>query len=334
MNPLSEKFQLLIDVDLAGLRLDRALSQHPKIESRSQATRLVDLGFVLFKGVAVKPARVTAVGEIYDVEVPPKDKPELQPYDLKLEIYFEDEHLIVVNKPSGLVVHPAAGHAADTLVNALLHHTNQLSSGFEADRPGLVHRLDKDTSGLIVVAKSDSVHRALATQFRKKMVHRIYRAVCYGRWNDESGTIRSYLKRNPGDRKKFASVKEKTDGDPAGKLAITHYQVLKEHQAGISLLQLKLETGRTHQIRVHTSEAGHGIVGDPIYGNHARYRQLRGQTLQQQLKQAPHLMLHAMELGFLHPKTSQHLKFKAPWPTETHELLRFLDFPNGTEDAP
>lgn len=308
------------------MRLDRALTHDPNIESRSQATRLIDLGFVELNGKKVKPSHKTSEGEVFSITLPPETKRELVPLDLKLDIAFEDEHLIVVNKPSGLVVHPAVGHHGDTLVNALLHHTNQLSGGFEADRPGIVHRLDKDTSGLIVVAKSDSVHRALATQFKKKMVHRIYWAICFGKFKEETGTITSYLKRHPTDRKKFASEKIAPGEEPTGKIAITHYTVKQTLPAGLSLLHLKLETGRTHQIRVHMSEKGHAIVADPIYSSEGRIKSVNSVNLRKVLDTFPRLALHAAELGFIHPKTSKTLKFFSSWPDDISSYVRQLGF--------
>jgi 23S rRNA pseudouridine1911/1915/1917 synthase len=308
------------------MRLDKALTHDPNIESRSQATRLIDLGLVELKGKKIKPSHQTATGEVFSVTLPPERKRELVPFDFKLDIAFEDKHLIVVNKPAGLVVHPAAGHYQDTLVNALLHHTNQLSSGFAEDRPGIVHRLDKDTSGLIVIAKNDSVHRALAKQFKKKMVHRIYWAVCFGKFKDPSGTITSYLKRHPNDRKRFASEKVAKGEEPTGKVAITHYQVKETLPAGLSLLHLKLETGRTHQIRVHMSENGHAIVADPIYSSEGRIKSVASVNARKVLESFPRLALHAAELGFIHPKTSEHVKFFSPWPNDISSYVEDLGF--------
>jgi 23S rRNA pseudouridine1911/1915/1917 synthase len=315
-----------ITSELAGMRLDRALTNDPNIESRSQATRMIDLGFVELNGKKIKPSHKTSVGEVFSITLPPVTKRDLVPLDLKLDIVFEDEHLMVVNKPAGLVVHPAAGHWQDTLVNALLHHTNKLSGGFEADRPGIVHRLDKDTSGLIVVAKSDSIHRALAKQFKKKMVHRIYWAVVFGKMKPDSGTITSHLARHPNDRKRFASEKVIKGEEPTGKLAITHYTVKQILPAGLTLVHLKLETGRTHQIRVHMSEKGHAIVADPIYSSDGRIKSVNSVTLRKTLESFPRLALHAAELGFIHPRTSQTLKFFSPWPNEISSYVEQLGF--------
>lgn len=309
---ISHEFELIITEENCDMRLDKALSLHPEIESRSQASRFVDWGLVSFKGVVVKSSRHTTLGEVYDVKFPIKEIKELIPYDFKLKILFEDQDVIVVDKPHGLVVHPAAGHHNDTLVNALLHPSNitsnknsaELSSGFEANRPGLVHRLDKDTSGVLVIAKNDFSHRKLALQFKNKTVHRIYWAVCYGVFQEANGRLESHLKRHPTNRLKYISERKNIDGAPTGKLAITDYKVIGENpigaNSGVSLVELKLQTGRTHQIRVHLSEVGHGILGDPIYG---QARSLKG------LPSPTRLMLHARSLGFVHPKSGEDLNF-------------------------
>jgi 23S rRNA pseudouridine1911/1915/1917 synthase len=311
---ISHEFELEISEDNANMRLDKALALHDEIESRSQATRLIDIGCVSLAEKKVKPSKQTEVGEVYLVKVPFKELPNLEPMEMELDIVYEDEHLMVINKPSGLVVHPSVGHYQDTLVNALVYYSQSLSSGFESHRPGLVHRIDKDTSGLIVVAKDDSSQRHLASQFKHKTVHRIYECVCLGPFKDQEGTIRSFLRSHPVDRKKFSSERLSEGMEPKGKEAVTHYKVLKVHNSGLCLVQLQLETGRTHQIRVHLSEAGHPILEDPIYGR------------KNKLKKAPRLMLHAAELGFVHPKTKEKLSFRAEWPEETKELLSELKF--------
>lgn len=309
----------------SGLRVDKALATHPEIESRSQATSLIDRGFVTLNGAPVKPAHKVTVGEVFSVRIPSDEPSELLPFDFKLDIKFEDDQVIVVNKPSGLVAHPAVGHRQDTLVNALLHHTNELASGFGSGRPGLVHRIDKDTSGLLVVAKTETALRHLAKQFKRKSVHRIYWALTYGLFNKKSGVISTYIRRSPLDRKKFASEKMTGIGAPQGKLAITHYEVKKELPSGLSLVHLQLETGRTHQIRVHLSELGHPIVSDPIYCSEHRYKSLQSVKLRDSVLGLPHLMLHAAELGFIHPSTNKFVKFKVPWPEEVTAFIREHD---------
>lgn len=323
---ISHEFEFEIFEDNADMRLDKALAMHSEIESRSQATRLIDIGCVSLGDKKMKPSRKTELGETYTVQVPFKELPNIEPLKMDLDICFEDDFLMVVNKPSGLVVHPSAGHYQDTLVNALVYYSQELSSGFESHRPGLVHRIDKDTSGLLVVAKNDSVQRHLSSQFKHKTVHRIYQAVCFGPISKDSGTIESRLIRHPSDRKKFSSEKPAPGKEPKGKLAITHFKVLKRHTSGLALLQLQLETGRTHQIRIHLSELGNSIVADPIYGAKNRYKNLKGARIQQLISSAPRLMLHAAELGFVHPKTKENLNFKASWPAEVSDFLSELDF--------
>jgi len=309
-------FLFTIDENLSDMRLDKALSLHSQIGSRSEATRLIDTGFVSLKNEVVKPSHKTLLGEVFKVSLPPKKSATIEPLNLKLDITYEDDDLLVVNKPAGLVVHPAYGHEQDTLVNALIYYTKRLSTGFESGRPGIVHRIDKDTSGLIVIAKNDLVHRGLAKQFKNKTVHRKYLALCYGHFKESTGKYESLLKRHPVDRKRVASSTKD------GKLAITNYSVIKELKGPLSLLELTLETGRTHQIRVHLSEDSHPIVGDPIYCKPGRLRNIKGLSNIDALKQAPHLMLLAAELGFYHPVKREKISFQVDWPDETHKLLQ------------
>lgn len=311
---------------LVGIRLDKALAQDPNIESRSQATSLIDRGFVTLNEEPVKPAHITKLGEAFYVHLIAGSPVELVPYEFKLDIVHEDDDVIVVNKPSGLVVHPCIGHRQDTLVNALLHHTNQLATGFSEGRPGIVHRIDKDTSGLLVVAKNDSALRFLADQFQKKTIHRVYWALTYGHFRSPNGKIQSYLKRHPTQRKRFASEKLGEDSVPTGKLAITHYRVIKSHPSNLSLVHCQLETGRTHQIRVHLSELGHPIVADSTYCTAHRIKSVKSVNLRSALAAAPHMFLHAAELGFKHPTTKKEIMFKAPWPDELLPILKTLEF--------
>jgi 23S rRNA pseudouridine1911/1915/1917 synthase len=308
------------------MRLDKALAQDSHIESRSQATSLIDRGFVTLNGEKVKPAHITKVGECFHVFLIAGSPVELVPYEFKLNIVYEDNDVIVVDKPSGLVVHPCIGHRRDTLVNALLHHTNELASGFSEGRPGIVHRIDKDTSGLLVVAKNDRSLRFLGEQFKNKSLHRVYWAVTYGVFKNSSGTIRSYLKRHPTQRKRFASEKLAPESQPTGKLAVTHYRVIKSHPSNLSLVHCQLETGRTHQIRVHLSEAGHPILSDPFYCTSHRVKSVKSVHLRKIIQETPHLFLHAAELGFVHPTTKEQMLFKRPWPDELIPILTELQF--------
>lgn len=319
-----QEHTLEITEELSGQRIDKVLSTLSAVGTRSQASRLLARELVFLGQVKVKPSHVTKTGDVFRVCIPVVPTQTLVPYDFPLDIAFEDEDLIVVNKPAGLVVHPAYGHAQDTLVNALLHHTKDLSQGFDELRPGLVHRLDKDTSGLIVIAKNEKAQRELALQFQRKITHRIYRALVFGRLNPPIGTVTSYLKRHPEDRKRSASVAET---EPNAKLAITHYRTLAEHSSGIQLVELKLETGRTHQIRVHMKESGNPIVGDVLYGAENRTKNLKSVALRKMISELPRFALHAFEIGFYHPRTGDFLKLKSQWPADLMPLIDHFEFP-------
>lgn len=323
---IHKTIQFEVAQEMAGMRLDKALGQHPEVESRSLASKLIAWECVAINGEIAKASRPVKVGEVYEVKLPAKEFEDLSPYDHPLEILHEDDDVIVVNKPAGMVVHPAAGHYQDTLVNALIFHNKTLSPGSSEFRPGLVHRLDKDTSGVIVLAKNDRAHRMLAAQFKAKTAHRKYEALCFGIFHQSGGRIQTYLRRHPVDRKRWASVKTKNDDVPAeGKLAITNYRVLSSHPCGVSFVELHLETGRTHQIRVHLSELGHGIIGDPLYAQKNRAKNLKGQKWQHLLDKVPRLMLHAAELGFKHPNGND-MKFQVEWPKEELGILHLLEF--------
>ncbi len=313
---MSEKsilHKLTVAPDEGGQRLDRWLSQLEFIPSRSRATELIDKGLVSSQGKKLKPSAKVVVNQVIEILLPEPVSSTLQPLDAPLEILFEDDDLIVVNKPSGLVVHPAAGHAQDTLVNILLHHVKHLSMGFAEQRPGIVHRLDRDTSGILVVAKNDVAHRSLAEQFRHKSAHRMYWAIVHGKPQRLQGTITTHLSRHPQDRKRFAS-----HSGGVGKLAVTHFKVLQTLPSGLAWLSCKLETGRTHQIRVHLSESGWPIVGDVIYS-----RRLATKGVDAQLGR---LALHACELGFEHPRSKEWKSFVLPWPTDLASFAQAMGF--------
>jgi 23S rRNA pseudouridine1911/1915/1917 synthase len=313
---------LLITEDLAGLRLDKAIATLSEVMSRSRAAHLIEQGLVTTSEGRLKASRPTVLGETYTIRLPTSVPSELKPYDFPLSILFEDDDIIVLDKPAGLVMHPAAGHLADTLVNVLLHHAKNLAMGFSEERPGLVHRLDKETSGVLVVAKNDFSHEALAKQFRQRTTHRIYRAVVYGQPKRVQGTIQSHLRRHPRDRKRFASEVTTPHHSPKGKLAITHFKVLKNHPQGVSLLECKLETGRTHQIRVHLSESGHAVFGDHLYG--PRRIPIASAPLRAMASNFERIALHAAELGFLHPRDRRPLQFATPWPEDMSVLMDYL----------
>lgn len=304
----------------AGQRLDKLLSSLDFIPSRSRASELIEQGLVTRNGKPLKASYKVQMGNVLHIELPPPTSSTLLPLDAPLDLLFEDEDLLVLNKPAGLVVHPAAGHAQDTLVNILLHHVDKLSMGFNEQRPGIVHRLDRDTSGVLVVAKNDRAHHSLATQFRLKTVHRIYWAIVYGVPPVREKTLRSTLGRHPQDRKRFAS-----QPSGHGKRAVTHYKVLQTLPSRVSWLQCKLETGRTHQIRVHLSEAGFPILGDRVYGGKGRERELSNKV-SPLIGTLNRLALHACELGFEHPRTHERMFFRVGWPEKLKNLVTALGF--------
>lgn len=314
---------------MAGLRLDKALALIDEVGTRSRAGHLIDNGAVLVNDKPAKASLVVKEKDSIIISLPPPTPQTLQPYELKLDVLFEDDDLIVLNKPSGLVVHPAAGHEQDTLVNALIAHSKNLSMKFGEKRPGIVHRLDKETSGIIVVAKNDFTHEALTQQFKERSTHRIYFAVCLGTAKNMSGTIKSFLARHPTDRKRYASVLGE-DRKPfidintppdIGKWAVTHYDAL-ERKSGLSYMRLKLETGRTHQIRVHLSETGLPIAGDSLYGADKKVKNIESRLTQEDLKHLSRFLLHAAELGFTHPRTNERMNFKADWPKDIQLLIK------------
>ncbi|NLC47124.1 MAG: RluA family pseudouridine synthase [Firmicutes bacterium] len=296
-----------------GLRLDLALVEEKVAPSRSAVQKLIEKGLVKVDGqIAKKAGQKVAQGAQISVTIPPPEPQEVAGEELPLDIVYEDEHLLVLNKPRGQVVHPALGHRRGTLVNALLSHTKLSKIGGPL-RPGIVHRLDKDTSGLLVVAKTDPVHLALAEMLARQKVLRQYQAIVHGLLRQDRGTIQAPIGRDPANRKRFA-VRS------GGKPACTHFEVLARYR-GYSLLQLTLHTGRTHQIRVHMAYLGHPVVGDPLYGPRKIHFQdlITGQAL------------HAARLGFTHPVTAEELEFTAPLPQDMAAICRLLHREGSTE---
>lgn len=302
--------KLAVKEEHEGERLDKWLSRHHAVSSRSRAADLITRGLVTVNGRPAKPSNKVRAGDAVDVRIPDAQPPTLTPLAEPLEILYEDDDLVVIDKPAGLVVHPAAGHSQDTLVNILLHHVPRLSMGFHEHRPGIVHRLDRDTSGLLVVAKNDRAHHDLARQFKDKSIHRVYWTLVHGIPARREGTISTVLARHPTDRKRFASSRT-----GKGKVAITSYKTLESRPSGISWLRCQLATGRTHQIRVHLSEAGHPVIGDVIYGRRAQTDRELGR-----------LALHARELGFVHPASGRTMRFTLPWPDELEAFVRAKGF--------
>lgn len=307
-------FNVSIPEAAHGVRLDRALADALPDFSRERLKALIAEGHVTGPTgePARDPSRKAAAGAAFTVSVPVAAPATAEAQDIPLVIVHEDEHLLVVDKPAGLVVHPAVGNLDGTLVNALLHHCRgQLSGIGGVARPGIVHRIDKDTSGLLVVAKTDRAHEGLARQFKAHTITRRYLALTAGRPTSLAGTVEAPLARAPNDRKKMAIVK-------GGKRAVTHYKVLKRLYKS-ALVECRLETGRTHQVRVHMASLGHPLLGDPVYG-HVRDLGELLRTLNFR-RQA----LHATELGFIHPVDSTALAFQSPIPADMQELFSHLD---------
>ncbi|MGB3469969.1 MAG: RluA family pseudouridine synthase [Erythrobacter sp.] len=298
---------------LSPARLDKALAEATEL-SRARVQALIAQGAVKVDGtVATSPSAKVAEGARFLITVPAAAEAEAKPQDIALDIVFEDEHLVVVNKAAGMVVHPAAGNPDGTLVNALLHHCRGALSGIGGvARPGIVHRIDKGTSGLLVVAKSDAAHEGLAAQFADHSIHRRYLAVTSGTPSPANGTIDARLGRSPTNRKKMAVLGKNSS---RGKHAITHYTLL-DRLPHAALIECRLETGRTHQVRVHCASIGHALLGDPVYGTTPK-------PLKPLLSRLGFVRqaLHAAELGFLHPISGISVSFKARLPDDMQELI-------------
>lgn len=295
-----------LTVEESGARIDAALAQLVPSLSRSAAQRLLSQGAVLLNGqVAEKSARVSA-GDTLELTLPEVKPATAQPEDIPLDVVYEDDDVIVINKPKGLVVHPAAGHWDGTLVNALLHHCAGSLSGIGGElRPGIVHRIDKDTSGLLIVAKNDFAHQALSAQLKDHTLARTYECIVCGNLREDSGTIDAPIGRSPADRKKMCVTKV------GGREAVTHWEVIARY-SGYTHLRCRLETGRTHQIRVHLSWRSHPILGDTVYGHKKPELGLDSQCL------------HACELTFVHPRTGQPVTVSCPLPDWFQNVLEKL----------
>ena len=296
--------ELTAATEHAGVRLDAFLSADGAL-TRSQAARLIAEGRVRVNGKpAAKSARLSG-GETITVDVPQLRETALPPQDIPLDVVYEDDDVIVVNKPTGLVVHPAPGHPDGTLVNALLHHCGDSLSGIGGEkRPGIVHRIDRDTSGLIIAAKNDAAHLALSAQLKDHSLSRTYECLVTGNMKQDSGTVDAPIGRSSADRKKMAVV-------PTGRRAVTHWEVVARYP-GVTHLRCRLETGRTHQIRVHMAYIGHPILGDTVYGAKKPVPGLTGQCL------------HATGLRFIHPRTGEPVELHCPLPPEFTAMLQKL----------
>lgn len=310
---------LLVTADHVAVRLDRFLDDCLPELSRSQIKRLIDEGSVTLDGASSKAGIKLRGGEKICVTLPEPVAASAQGEEIPLEVIYEDPALIVVNKPAHFVVHPAPGHQSGTLVNALLHHCKDLSGVGGELRPGIVHRLDKDTSGVMVATKDDRTHGHLAKQFKAHTLQRRYRALVHGIVPGSKGTIDKPIGRHPVQRKKMSTTAR------IGRNAVTHWQVLRRYEEDrLTLLDLRLETGRTHQIRVHLAEMNCPVVGDPLYGGASRAKAINDVALRQMVNRLDRQFLHAWQLGFEHPDGNEML-FQAALPSELQNIIDYLE---------
>lgn len=302
-----EAIHFTVSAEDNGVRIDKYLSDHMEEMSRSYLQKLLKSEDVIVNEKAVKANYKVGSGDVISVSVPEPEEVNIQPEDIPLDILYEDEDLIVVNKPKGMVVHPSAGHYSQTLVNALMYHCRDELSGINGVmRPGIVHRIDMNTTGSLLVCKNDFTHNHIAEQLKEHSIKRKYRAIVHGVLKEDDGVIDAPIGRHPTDRKKMA-VNYKN-----GKTALTHYHVCQRF-SNFTYIECQLETGRTHQIRVHMKSIGHPILGDDVYGPAKSPFRLEGQTL------------HAMVLGFIHPRKNSYMEFSAPLPEYFINLLKKLD---------
>ena len=303
-----------IDGALSGKRLDAAAGEAFSL-SRSAAARLCEEGFITLNGKPAEKKQAVRTGDILEYTEKEPEEIDALPEDIPLDIVYEDDYIIVINKPSGMVVHPAPGNYTGTLVNALLYHCRDSLSGVGgAMRPGIVHRIDKDTSGLLVVAKCDEAHTRLSEDLKVHAIVREYRALVVGGFTEDTGTVDLPIGRHPVDRKKMTVIK---DGQGSAREAVTHYEVL-ERFGQISYLALRLETGRTHQIRVHMSYKGHALLGDEVYGKHKTLFEEKHPSL------FDGQALHAKKLILTHPHTGERMEFECPLPEKFERALEIL----------
>ena len=291
-------------------RIDALLAQNVPELTRSAAQRLLEAGAVSVDGRVVKKNHKCSAGERIELILPETQETELRPQDIPLDIVYEDEDVVVVNKPRGMVVHPAPGHPDATLVNALMYHCGDSLSGIGGEkRPGIVHRIDKDTSGLLIAAKNDAAHLHLSAQLADRSLSRVYEAVVRGNFREERGTVNAPIGRHPTDRKKMAVT------DKNSRAAVTHWEVIARYR-GYTHIRCRLETGRTHQIRVHMAHIGHPLLGDQVYGAPSPDKGLEGQCL------------HARELKFIHPRTGEPMRIQTELPPYFLDVLKKL-VPDG-----
>jgi len=295
-----------VTTEYVGMRLDRFLTEMDSEHTRSFLQKVITDGGVLVNDKPAKANYKLRLDDVVELDIPEPVELEVLPEDIPLDILYEDADVLIVNKPKGMVVHPAPGHTVGTLVNAVLYHCKDELSGINGViRPGIVHRIDMNTTGSLIVCKNDKAHQDIAEQIKVHSIHRVYRGIVIGRVSDDEGVIHAPIGRHPIDRKKMA-INEKN-----GKDAITHYKVLQRFER-YTYMEFVLETGRTHQIRVHMASIGHPLLGDEVYGPAKCPYQLQGQTL------------HAMTIGFKHPSTGEYVEFSAPLPEYFQHLLEVL----------
>jgi len=314
------EFEIIVPPGKTRERLDVFLTHHVKNATRNKVQQAIKDGKVLVNGKPVRASHAVAPGEVIHVTLPKAPPQEVTPENIPLDILYEDEHLLVVNKPAGMVTHPAYGNYTGTLVNALLYYCNRLSTLNDSTRPGIVHRLDKETSGLMVVAKTDSAHAKLAKQFAQRSISREYWAIVWGVFEESQGIIEAHLGRSKMDRKKMAVLE-------SGKKAVTEFFVIHQFDY-LSLLKLKLQTGRTHQIRVHLAHINHPVFGDPTYNGRRiawgpRTPKHKAEV-QRLLGLMPRQALHAKTIGFVHPATHKPMQFDSNLPSDMSILLESL----------
>ena len=306
---MKRELQYEVTAEEDGLRLDQYIAGRCMDLSRSYIQKLIKESRVTInKNIQTKTKTAVQESDIVNVSLPDPKELEIKPQDIPLDILYEDNDVLVVNKPKGMVVHPAPGHYEDTLVNAVLYHCRDNLSGINGVlRPGIVHRIDKDTTGALIVCKNDKAHQKIAEQLRAHTLTRSYRAIVYNNFSEDEGMINAPIGRHPTNRKK-RMVTEKNS-----KEAITHYKVLDHLNHKFNYIECRLETGRTHQIRVHMSHIGHPLLGDEVYGPvNSKFKNLQGQTL------------HAATIGFIHPTTEEYMEFSAPLPDYFEKLLKTL----------
>ena len=295
-----------IETDDVNKRVDVFLNEEMEDISRSALQKNIEKGNITVNGEKISKNYKLRIGDIVEAELPPPENIDIVPEDIPLDIMYEDDDLIVINKPQNMVVHPAPGHYTGTLVNALMFHCGDNLSGINGVlRPGIVHRIDKDTSGVLVIAKSDLAHKGLSEQLAEHSMKRVYNAIVYNSFSEESGTVDRNIDRSKNDRKKMAVVMQ------GGRNAVTHYKVI-EKLGKYTWVELQLETVRTHQIRVHMSYIGHPLLGDPVYGPKKCPFNLNGQVL------------HAKVLGFIHPRTGEYMEFNSELPDNFSSLIERL----------